>query len=113
MNFLVAAMVTMLVASIVLLTLSAIVIKRVPQVPVWLALSNQVSAFGIGASATSIAILLALNKLISIGHVRQDFWGNLASGICLILVVMGFGLVLCGGFGAAELAQRFAARGKV
>lgn len=109
MQFLMGAAVTVLALSILLLVASAFVAGRMKEVPQWLSLCGQLSVFWIGASLTGIACLVILDILMPISMSRDDFWGHLASGTCLSLVLAGFGLILIGGFGAIELIQRLAA----
>jgi len=109
MEFLIGYGVTVLVISILVLVISAFVADRVEEIPEWVSFLGQASVFGIGASITGIGCLLVLDILIPISAGRDDFWGHLASGICISLVVAGFCLILVGGFGAVELLQRVAA----
>lgn len=108
MEFLIGYGVAVLTVSILVLVVSGFIADQMKEIPEWISLTGQVSVFGIGASVTGIGCLLILNILMSISMSRDDFWGHLASGTCISLVITGFGLVLIGGFGAIELLQKLA-----
>ncbi len=108
MEFLMGAAMTVLVLSISMLVTSTFIAGRMKEVPQWLSFCGQASIFWIGASLTGIGCLTVLGILMPISMSRDDFWGHLASGTCLSLVLAGFGLILIGGFGAIELIQRLA-----
>lgn len=71
------------------------------------ALLGQIAIFWIGLSGTALVILLALNLLIPASD-GNSFWNHLAGGTCIMLVLMGFGLALCGGFAALDGARKIA-----
>lgn len=108
MSFLIGYGVAVLVVSILVLVISGFVADRMKEIPEWVSIVGQASVFGIGASITGIACLTMLGILMPMTS-QDNFWGHLASGTCLTLVVAGLGLVLVGGFGAVELLQRMAA----